>query len=515
LRRAADLLDEQPRLAIICARVLVGPEGREDPICMELARSPFPRRPGMPGPPLLGFLAGASVVRRSAYLEAGGFEPRFFIGGEEELLAADLVARGDWICYVPELVVPHHPSHHRDGRAPLGGGPQRAVVRLDAAASARRPREDAAPGVASALGRGLDARPRRGVARVALGLEAATRRAPRGRAGAPPAGGAPLMFFDHDVVADRLPPGTLCLTFDDGPGRTEGDDDRPGPRTAELGAFLHASGVPATFFAVGEFARQSGDILAVLRTLGHLVANHTFDHPSLPALVARGGDAADQVARTDVAIRDHVEGTTFFREPYGDWRLRGEARSNGAAALNRSRVSTGHVGPIGWDIDAGDVGFWRDGRPAEDCARAYLDAIETAGRGIVLMHDSTADIAEIRPRNWALGVVRRLVPELRRRGYRFVRLDAIPQVASAARGSTATTLVARDDPGRSRRPIRVLRADRIGGVSGREARPRGGGHLGHRRPGRGSLGVARRQRPVSVAPPRGRGRLRRRTSRTA
>jgi GT2 family glycosyltransferase len=117
LRRAADLLDEQSRLAIVTARVLVGPEGREDPICEELARSPLPRRPGMPGPPLLGFLAGASVVRRSAFLEAGGFEPRFFIGGEEELLAADLVARGDWICYVPELVVHHHPSRHRDGHA--------------------------------------------------------------------------------------------------------------------------------------------------------------------------------------------------------------------------------------------------------------------------------------------------------------------------------------------------------------------------------------------------------------
>ena len=114
LRRAADLLDAQPRLALITARVLVGPENREDPLCDELARSPLPREPGMPGPPLLGFLAGASVVRRSAFLEAGGFEPRFFIGDEEELLAADLVARGQWICYVPELVVHHHPSPYRD-----------------------------------------------------------------------------------------------------------------------------------------------------------------------------------------------------------------------------------------------------------------------------------------------------------------------------------------------------------------------------------------------------------------
>jgi GT2 family glycosyltransferase len=116
LRRAADLFDAEPRLAVITARILVGPENREDPICEVLAKSPLPRQPGMPGPSLLGFLAGASVVRRDVFLEAGGFEPRFFIGGEEELLAADLAARGHWLCYMPELVVHHHPSPLRDGQ---------------------------------------------------------------------------------------------------------------------------------------------------------------------------------------------------------------------------------------------------------------------------------------------------------------------------------------------------------------------------------------------------------------
>jgi GT2 family glycosyltransferase len=114
LSRAADLFDARPRLAVLTGRILVGPEDEQDPICCEFERSPLPRAPGMPGPPLLGFLAGASVVRRAAFLEAGGFEPRFFVGGEEELLAADLAARGGWICYVPELVVHHHPSPRRD-----------------------------------------------------------------------------------------------------------------------------------------------------------------------------------------------------------------------------------------------------------------------------------------------------------------------------------------------------------------------------------------------------------------
>jgi len=252
------------------------------------------------------------------------------------------------------------------------------------------------------------------------------------------------MFFEFEIVGDRLPPGVLSLTFDDGPGRTR-NADGPGPRTAELGAYLRSLGVPATFFAVGEFAAKSPDILESLERDGHLVANHTRDHPSLPAFVARGGDVVGQLAETDEAIRDHVEGpVTFFRPPYGDWRLKGQARSNVAESLNRSTLAGRCVGPIGWDIDAGDVGFWRDDRPAEECARAYLEAVERVGRGIVLMHDNTADIPEIRDRNRALELVRSVVPELLNRGRRFIRLDEVPQVASAARVDSLLTLTALD-----------------------------------------------------------------------
>ncbi len=114
LSRAADLFDAHPRLGVLTARVLVGPEAREDPVCVELEKSPLPRAPGMPGPALLGFLAGASVVRRAAFLEAGGFPDHAFLGGEEELLAVDLAGKGWWLCYDRELIVYHHPSPCRD-----------------------------------------------------------------------------------------------------------------------------------------------------------------------------------------------------------------------------------------------------------------------------------------------------------------------------------------------------------------------------------------------------------------
>jgi len=116
LQMAADLLDMYPRVAVITARVLVGPEGREDPVSALMAQSPLPSR-GLPGPALLGFLAGASVFRRKAYLDAGGYEPRFFLGGEETLLAYDLAAAGWQMMYAERLTVYHYPSAKRDSSA--------------------------------------------------------------------------------------------------------------------------------------------------------------------------------------------------------------------------------------------------------------------------------------------------------------------------------------------------------------------------------------------------------------
>jgi GT2 family glycosyltransferase len=120
LRRATELMDRHERLAVITGRVLVGHTQHEDPTCRLMARSPLTPPAGMPRPSLLGFLAGASVIRRAAFQEVGGFPRRAFIGGEEQWVAIDLAARGWHLCYVPELIVYHHPSPQRDSRARSG-----------------------------------------------------------------------------------------------------------------------------------------------------------------------------------------------------------------------------------------------------------------------------------------------------------------------------------------------------------------------------------------------------------
>ncbi|MCU1458645.1 MAG: hypothetical protein JWL73_2737 [Actinomycetia bacterium] len=114
LDRAVDVLDDYPWVAVLAAKVLVGPGDREDPVCRQMREGGLLAARPTPGPRVLGFLAGAVVVRRRAFLAAGGFTERFGIGGEEDLLAWDLDATGWDLVYDDRLAVRHHPSEVRD-----------------------------------------------------------------------------------------------------------------------------------------------------------------------------------------------------------------------------------------------------------------------------------------------------------------------------------------------------------------------------------------------------------------
>jgi GT2 family glycosyltransferase len=117
LAQAADVFDVHPRLALLAGRILVGEENRPDPMCAQMAASRLGREDDLPGPSVLGFLACGAVVRRSAYIAAGGFDDVVFFMGEEERLALDLASRGWGLAYVDHVVAHHHPSPARNPAA--------------------------------------------------------------------------------------------------------------------------------------------------------------------------------------------------------------------------------------------------------------------------------------------------------------------------------------------------------------------------------------------------------------
>lgn len=166
LEEAERLLDANGHLALIAARILVGPENRLDPTCAAMAASPLPGD-GLPGSRVLGFLACGAVLRRSAFLDVGGFEERLGIGGEEELLAIELASAGHELAYVEQVVAHHHPAARREP------GRMRNVVRSGLlVAWLRRPWRSALRRTARLMYR------HRGDRQAALGMLDALREAP-------------------------------------------------------------------------------------------------------------------------------------------------------------------------------------------------------------------------------------------------------------------------------------------------------------------------------------------------
>ncbi|MCH9827782.1 MAG: glycosyltransferase [Gammaproteobacteria bacterium] len=112
-RSAISFLQAYPRVGLLCAELRLSGHGDVDPTCREMAQSPL-RTAGLPQPEILGFLACAVIIRVEAFLEVGGFEQRFFVGGEEELMAIDLAAAGWQLVYLDAIRAWHRPSRIRD-----------------------------------------------------------------------------------------------------------------------------------------------------------------------------------------------------------------------------------------------------------------------------------------------------------------------------------------------------------------------------------------------------------------
>jgi peptidoglycan/xylan/chitin deacetylase (PgdA/CDA1 family) len=236
------------------------------------------------------------------------------------------------------------------------------------------------------------------------------------------------MFYHQDLKGDDLPPRTVCLTYDDGPG----------PHTLELGRYLNSEGIAAVFFVIGCEAERRLEVLQQLASWNHTIGNHTYSHPGLLNFLKAGGDVRQEVVRTDAIIRPYHRGRPgLLRPPYGNWRDKSHPSgpedaptSAVAERLNGDRRLGHYVGPIKWDIVAEDWACWEQGIDPEEAARRHVEAIEPIGRGIVLMHDSSEDPGQ-RARNRTMEMTRLLVPMLKHRGYRFVSIEEAPQVKAA------------------------------------------------------------------------------------
>ncbi|MGN6524468.1 MAG: polysaccharide deacetylase family protein, partial [Actinomycetes bacterium] len=201
----------------------------------------------------------------------------------------------------------------------------------------------------------------------------------------------------HDVVT-RTPqqppspghlrhPGTVSLTFDDGPD----------PRwTPQVLALLEEHHVHATFCLIGSKAQQYPQLVKAIVAGGHRLCDHTMDHDEHLAQRPLPQIQKDILEAAHIIQQAGGEAPVYFRAPGGNWSPQLDAVAAQA-----------HLQKLSWSVDTRD---WQ--RPGVPTILATVWH-ELRPGGIVLLHDGGG------PRQQSLDALRQLLDALPAAGYSY------------------------------------------------------------------------------------------------
>lgn len=195
----------------------------------------------------------------------------------------------------------------------------------------------------------------------------------------------------HVRATERVLEGKMliALTFDDGPS---------GTTTPQLLDILHEKDVFATFFMLGNMARNNPDIVKRVEKEGHEVASHTMYHQNLNRLSATAVQA--DIDEANAVFQDTLEHIpTFTRPPYGN-----------ANDTVRNIIGTPL---ILWSVDTLD---WKN-KNTDDILSTTMSQVHDGA--IILMHDIHPTSVEAVPT---------LIDTLRANGYEFVTLSELVKI---------------------------------------------------------------------------------------
>jgi cellulose synthase/poly-beta-1,6-N-acetylglucosamine synthase-like glycosyltransferase/peptidoglycan/xylan/chitin deacetylase (PgdA/CDA1 family) len=248
---------------------------------------------------------------------------------------------------------------------------------------------------------------------ILLGVQGLSTRT-TGRSATPPlgeqgplAGSGPILLWQDGRLTSRArrPRKEIALTFDDGPDPVW---------TPRIAATLRRLGVPATFFVVGSQVARHPDVVRRLHAQGFELGNHTFTHADLGSVSA--WERSMQIRLTENALVGSVGlRPRLIRPPYSSVPANVTPRQR-AALVDLAR--RGYVIALS-DLDGED---WRR-RGAAAIARAITPRGDSGG--VVLLHDGGGNRAQ------TVAALEQVVPRLRARGFRFVRVSELAGLRAA------------------------------------------------------------------------------------
>ena len=184
----------------------------------------------------------------------------------------------------------------------------------------------------------------------------------------------------------------VAITFDDGPNEE---------KTREILEVLRENGVVATFFVIGENAKEHPDRIREICDAGHEIGNHTWSHRYLTKM--NESEIREELGKTEALLTEICGGRpVVFRPPGGYW-------SEESLAVVESM---GYKSVL-WSVDTRD---WT----MNSADRIIRQVASGTGWGdIILFHDlpdkrlSTPDALRI------------LLPKLREKGFAFVTVSEL------------------------------------------------------------------------------------------
>lgn len=197
----------------------------------------------------------------------------------------------------------------------------------------------------------------------------------------------PVLYYQGPSGQKRV-----ALTFDDGP------DWR---YTARILDILKRENVRATFFLVGRMAKQRPDLVRRMVREGHVVANHSWNHPNLTKLDSHR--VRQEVERTNRVVSE-ITGRSpmLFRAPYGSLNRRVER------LIGKEGMIIVH-----WNVDTRD---W-DGRSSNRIIRTVR---QYAGPGSVILQHTAG-----RKLDNTVEALPRIIADLKKRGFEMVTVPEL------------------------------------------------------------------------------------------
>lgn len=178
----------------------------------------------------------------------------------------------------------------------------------------------------------------------------------------------------------------IFLTFDDGPHPE---------LTPKLLALLGEHGIRATFFLQGAHAAAHAHIVGDIVRAGHVIANHSYSHPSFNRTPLRV--QIEEMDRTDALLAEHDgQRRHMFRPPHGRLGLTTIA----ICGLRRQRI-------VLWNRDSFDY------RLSTEEVIARIETMPIAAGDVLLFHDDSRA---------GLGALEQLIPRWKASGLEFAPL---------------------------------------------------------------------------------------------